>query len=472
PAIMTGINQTLLLAFSMLGVAAIMGAGGLGQLLFRALGQQDVSLAASSGLAFFILAVVLDRIAQPATGASTGLFSRTLAAWRARKVPELLLEHPDFNPGLTAAEGNAAQGVAHGVHPRERVAIAITAVGAAVMAVAVVLPWASGAALVTSYSRRADESLPGQTFNGLAAQGGSWFGIVLLALAIAAMVGCAAVLARPGRAPRWLAPDGAVLLAMAGLVVALAAVLLQPTDAAAGFERGAGPWVALTGGLVALAGGVLWLRVAPAAPRRPLRRRVGGGSLVLGALAVVLAVASVFSTWSIDQRQDAVITPELQAQIDEVMEQAAAGEIEPAVAATQVAVIRASAKANSADLIDGASSRGAGLGLVTLAVSVVAAAGAATTSGIFGFGDRRRWVGGVVAMGAGLGAIGLAIGWAGSLARATDFKFSSGVGVLFAGLAGLSAVFAGRLVVAGFERTLVYAGSAQVHATDRKETTP
>ena len=75
-------------------------------------------------------------------------------------------------------------------------------------------------------------------------------------------------------------------------------------------------------------------------------------------------------------------------------------------------------------------------------------------------------------MGLGLGLIGLAIGWAGSLARATDLKFSSGVGVLFAGLAGLSALFAGRLVVAGFERTLVYEGSAQVHATDRKETTP
>ena len=472
PAIMTGINQTLLLAFSMLGVAAIMGAGGLGQLLFRALGQQDVSLAASSGLAFFILAVVLDRIAQPATGASSGLFSRTLAAWRARKVPELLLEHPDFNPGLSAAEGNAAQGVAQGVHPRERVAIAVTAVGAAVMVVAVLLPWASGAALVTSYSRRADEALPGMTFNGLAAQGGSWFGIVLLVLAVAALAGCVAVLARPGRTPRWLAPDGAALLATAGLVVALAAVLLQPNDNAVDFERGAGPWVALAGGVVAVAGGAVWLRIAPAAPRRPLRRRVGWASLVLGGLAVVLALAAVFSTWSIDRREGAVITPELQAQIDEVMEKARAGEIEQAVAATEVAVIRAGAKANAADLIDGASSRGAGLGLVTLGIAAAAAVGAAVTAGLIGFADRRRWVGGVVAMGLGLGLIGLAIGWAGSLARATDLKFSSGVGVLFAGLAGLSALFAGRLVVAGFERTLGYEGSAQVHATDRKETTP
>jgi len=64
PAIMTGINQTLLLAFSMLGIAAILGAGGLGALLFRALGQQDVNLAAAAGLGFFLLAVILDRISQ------------------------------------------------------------------------------------------------------------------------------------------------------------------------------------------------------------------------------------------------------------------------------------------------------------------------------------------------------------------------------------------------------------------------
>ena len=75
PAIMTGVNQTLLLAFSMLGIAAILGAGGLGSLLFRALGQQDVSLAAASGLAFFILAVILDRISQT-EGTQGGMFSR------------------------------------------------------------------------------------------------------------------------------------------------------------------------------------------------------------------------------------------------------------------------------------------------------------------------------------------------------------------------------------------------------------
>jgi len=97
PAIMTGINQTLLLAFSMLGIAAILGAGGLGALLFRALGQQDVNLAAAAGLGFFLLAVILDRISQTEAG-SKNLFSRMSAAWKARSRPEELLSDPDFNP--------------------------------------------------------------------------------------------------------------------------------------------------------------------------------------------------------------------------------------------------------------------------------------------------------------------------------------------------------------------------------------
>jgi glycine betaine/proline transport system permease protein len=41
PAIMTGVNQTLLMSISMLGIAAIMGAGGLGRLLFRALSSSS-----------------------------------------------------------------------------------------------------------------------------------------------------------------------------------------------------------------------------------------------------------------------------------------------------------------------------------------------------------------------------------------------------------------------------------------------
>ena len=90
-ALMTGINQTLLLAISMLGIAAIMGAGGLGRLLYRSIANQDIALAGSGGLAFFIVAVVLDRLTQPDDSDKAGLFSRITAAWKNTRTPEALL---------------------------------------------------------------------------------------------------------------------------------------------------------------------------------------------------------------------------------------------------------------------------------------------------------------------------------------------------------------------------------------------
>ncbi|WP_420626432.1 ABC transporter permease [Candidatus Poriferisodalis sp.] len=91
PAIMTGLNQTLLLAISMLGIAAIMGAGGLGRLLFTAISNLDIALAGSAGLAFFLVAVVLDRLSQPESSDSGNLLSRITQAWANRRTPEKLL---------------------------------------------------------------------------------------------------------------------------------------------------------------------------------------------------------------------------------------------------------------------------------------------------------------------------------------------------------------------------------------------
>lgn len=64
PAIMQGLNQSLMLAYSMVVIAAIVAAGGLGALILRATQRVDVPGAASSGLAVLILAVILDRLSQ------------------------------------------------------------------------------------------------------------------------------------------------------------------------------------------------------------------------------------------------------------------------------------------------------------------------------------------------------------------------------------------------------------------------
>ena len=62
--IMAGINQTLMLALSMVVIAALIGAGGLGLTVYVALGRLDIGSAVIGGTGIVILAIILDRITQ------------------------------------------------------------------------------------------------------------------------------------------------------------------------------------------------------------------------------------------------------------------------------------------------------------------------------------------------------------------------------------------------------------------------
>lgn len=64
PTILLGLNQTILYAFSMLVIAALIGTTGLGQSIYLALGQADVGLGLAAGGAMAILALVADRLVQ------------------------------------------------------------------------------------------------------------------------------------------------------------------------------------------------------------------------------------------------------------------------------------------------------------------------------------------------------------------------------------------------------------------------
>ncbi len=64
PTIMAGLNQTIMLALSMVVIAALIGAGGLGVPVFRGLNTLRVGLAAIGGIAIVLMAMVLDRITQ------------------------------------------------------------------------------------------------------------------------------------------------------------------------------------------------------------------------------------------------------------------------------------------------------------------------------------------------------------------------------------------------------------------------
>ena len=62
PTIMAGITQCIMLSLSMVVIAALVGAGGLGAPVVRALATNNISLGTESGLAIVILAIALDRV--------------------------------------------------------------------------------------------------------------------------------------------------------------------------------------------------------------------------------------------------------------------------------------------------------------------------------------------------------------------------------------------------------------------------
>jgi hypothetical protein len=61
---MAGLNQTLMLALSMVVITALIGAGGLGLAVYTGLGRLDVGGATAGGVGIVILAIILDRITQ------------------------------------------------------------------------------------------------------------------------------------------------------------------------------------------------------------------------------------------------------------------------------------------------------------------------------------------------------------------------------------------------------------------------
>jgi len=76
PSIMAGINQTIMLSLSMVVIASMIGAGGLGNTVLTGIQRLNVGLGFEGGLAVVILAVILDRITQSFGKGGTGLFKR------------------------------------------------------------------------------------------------------------------------------------------------------------------------------------------------------------------------------------------------------------------------------------------------------------------------------------------------------------------------------------------------------------
>lgn len=62
PSIMLGVNQTIMMAMSMVIIAAMVGAGGLGNDILTSIQQLDIGMGLQSGTVVVLLAILLDRL--------------------------------------------------------------------------------------------------------------------------------------------------------------------------------------------------------------------------------------------------------------------------------------------------------------------------------------------------------------------------------------------------------------------------
>jgi len=64
PSIMAGVNQTIMMSLSMVVIASMIGAGGLGDYVLRGIQRLDVGVGFEGGLGVVLLAIILDRITE------------------------------------------------------------------------------------------------------------------------------------------------------------------------------------------------------------------------------------------------------------------------------------------------------------------------------------------------------------------------------------------------------------------------
>lgn len=83
PSIMAGINQVIMLSLSMVVIASMVGAGGLGQPVIQSLSRADVALGFEAGLSVVILAIFLDRLTA-SFGSGKGYFRFIIESFNVR----------------------------------------------------------------------------------------------------------------------------------------------------------------------------------------------------------------------------------------------------------------------------------------------------------------------------------------------------------------------------------------------------
>ena len=419
PAIMAGLNQTLLLSLSMVGIVAIIAGGGLGKPILTALNTADIPIGASAGAGLYFVGVLLDRISQPEDSDDRrSLLARIRSAWATRMDPAV-----PAGPGMEAESESlvaAEAPLAPALTTSHRVGAVTALVGGLLAAFSVLLTWGNDAGLLSAYARFDDIDLPG-AHSGLDATGGSWFGIVFGLAALAVAFGGASALWRPRSRDKFHAGGGAFLAA--GLVlVSLAAAYLTVSPRGGNYSHGTGVWLGLLGALIVLGGGIgAALRMkAGDEPSRAGPRELAG----MVVLALFLALAGASGSWILDQRSDAAqIAAELAAEAEGADQGGLAAEVlAEALAETRRVVVR------------GLDSEGPRIGYTVLILTVVSMA--ATLGRLTRSHAVQRYLGLVMfGLGCAIAAVGMA--WIASFVRLATPALSPGASAFLVVVGGL-----------------------------------
>lgn len=97
PSIMAGVNQVIMLSLSMVVIASMVGAPGLGQPIVQSLQRIDIGLGFEAGLAVVILAIVLDRLTATL---GSGRTSRVKDVWKKLSAADIPADSDSANATL------------------------------------------------------------------------------------------------------------------------------------------------------------------------------------------------------------------------------------------------------------------------------------------------------------------------------------------------------------------------------------
>ncbi len=421
PSIMAGLNQTLLLSLSMVGIVAIIAGGGLGKPILTALNTADIPVGASAGAGLYFVGVLLDRISQPEESDDRrSLLARIRSAWVTRIDPVVPgVPGMEADPETPTLAGPAAPAASR-LTASHRIGAAAALIGGLLAAFSVLLTWGNDAGLLSGWARFDDNDLPG-AHSGLDATGGSWFGIVFGLVALVVAFGGASALWRPRSREKFIA-SGAAFLA-AGLVLAsLAAAYLTVSPRGENYSHGPGVWLGLLSALIVVVGGAgAALRMRSADEPDRARPRELAGMVVL---TLFLVFAGASGSWILDQRSDAAqIAAELAAEAEGADQGGLAAEVlAEALAETRRVVVR------------GLDTEGPGIGYIVLALTVASLA--ATLGRLVRSHAVQRYLG-IVLFGLGCAITAIGMAWIASFVRLATTALSPGASAFLVVVGGL-----------------------------------